>query len=46
VEQEETAVAKQRRSKHIPAPTKTLAKEKLLDVVFSLRSVSYQSAVK
>jgi hypothetical protein len=43
VEPEETAVARQRLCKYFPAATNTTVTiEKQLDVVFSMRSVSYQ----
>jgi hypothetical protein len=41
VESEETAVAKQRLGKHVPAATNTHTTiEEVLDAVFSVRSVS------
>jgi hypothetical protein len=43
VDPEETAVAKQRLSKHIPTATNTEAKiEELLKAVFSMLSMSHQ----
>jgi hypothetical protein len=43
VEPEETVVARQRLGNHFPAATNTHATvEELMDVVFSMRSVSYQ----
>jgi hypothetical protein len=42
VEPKETAVAKQRTSKHIPKETNTNAITELLDAVLSMRAKSYQ----
>jgi hypothetical protein len=47
VEPEETAVARQRLAKHLPASTNThTTVEELLDAVFSVMSVSYKYVVK
>jgi hypothetical protein len=42
VEPEDTAVARQRLGKHVPATTNTHETDELLDAVFSMRFVSYQ----